>query len=116
MTKEKDQKDQKGFPEIKPGMTVRVHQKIKEKNPKGEEKERVQVFEGMVLARKHGREKGATITVRKISGGIGVEKVFPVFSPNIVKIEIKKQIKVKQAKLGYLKTYKKRLKEKKTTK
>ena len=106
-------KNKDGYPEIKAGMTVRVHQKIKEKNPKGEEKERIQVFEGMVLGRKHGKEKGATITVRKISEGIGVEKIFPISSPNITKIEIKKQAKVRRAKLGYLKTYKKRLKEKK---
>jgi len=110
MTEEK--KITAGYPEIKPGMTVRVHQKIKEKNPKGEEKERVQIFEGMVLGRKHGLEKGGTITVRKISEGIGVEKIFPVYSPTVVKIDIKKQAKVKQAKLGYLRTSKKRLREK----
>ena len=108
-----DIKNNSGYPEIKAGMTVRVHQKIKEKNPKGEEKERIQVFEGMVIGRKHGKEKGATIMVRKISAGIGVEKIFPLNSPNITKIEIKKQAKVRRAKLGYLKTYKKRLKEKK---
>jgi len=102
-----------GYPEIKPGMTVRVHQKIKEKNPKGEEKERIQVFEGMVLARKHGQQKNSTITVRKVSEGIGVEKIFPLYSPNIAKIEVKKQAKVRRSKLNYLKTYKKRLKEKK---
>jgi len=101
-----------GYPEIKPGMTVRVHQKIKEKNPKGEEKERVQIFEGMVLGRKHGQEIGGTITVRKIAEGIGVEKIFPIYSPTVVKIDIKKQAKVKQAKLGYLRTSKKRLREK----
>ena len=102
-----------GYPEIKPGMTVKVHQKIKEKNAKGEEKERIQVYEGMVIARRHGLEKGATITVRKISDGIGVEKIFPVYSPNVAKIEIKKRAKVRRAKLDYLKNYKKRLKEKK---
>ena len=101
------------FPKIKPGINVRDHQKIKEKNPKGEEKERIQVFEGMVIARKHGRETGATMTVRKISEGIGVERIFPLNSPNIAKIEIKKQAKVKQAKLGYLRNYKKRLKDRK---
>src|SRR3989338_8796759 len=100
-----------GYPEIKPGMTVRVHQKIKEKNPKGEEKERVQMFEGMVIARKHGLEKGATITVRKISDGVGVERIFPVYSPAIAKIEGVKQATVRRAKLSYLKTYKKKLKE-----
>lgn len=101
------------IPEIKPGMTVTVYQKIKELNPKGEEKERVQFFEGMVIAKKHGREAGGTITVRKTSGGIGVEKIFPLNLPTITKIEIKKQAKVKRAKLYFLRRgYKKKLKEK----
>lgn len=97
--------------EIRPGMTVRVHEKIVEKNAKGEEKERVQVFEGMVIAKKHGNEPGATITVRKVSDGIGVEKIFPLHSPIVNKIEPVKQARVKQSKLGYLKNSKKRLKE-----
>jgi len=108
------QEEKAGYPEIKPGMTIKVHQKIKEKNPKGEEKERIQVYEGIVIARRHGLEKGATITVRKISDGIGVEKIFPVYSPNVVKIDVVKQVKVRRAKLDYLKNYKKRLKEKKS--
>ncbi|PIT90731.1 MAG: 50S ribosomal protein L19 [Candidatus Komeilibacteria bacterium CG10_big_fil_rev_8_21_14_0_10_41_13] len=112
--KKTEDKNQKGYPEVKAGMTIKVHQKIKEKNPKGEEKERIQIFEGIVLSRKHGKESGATITVRKVSEGIGVEKVFPVYSPNVAKIEIVKTAKVKQSKLGYLRTYKKKLKEKKT--
>lgn len=98
-------------PSIKPGMTVRVHEKIKEKNAKGVEKERIQVFEGIVLARKHGQEIGATITVRKISDGIGVEKIYPINSPVVAKIEAVKQAKVNRAKLGYLRNSKKRLKE-----
>ena len=98
---------------LKPGMTVRVHQKIKELNSKGEEKERIQYFEGMIIARKHNKETGATITVRKISEGIGVEKIFPLNLPTITKIEIKKQAKVRRAKLYYLRDgYKKKLKEK----
>ena len=98
--------------ELKPGMTVRIHQKIKELNSKGEEKERIQYFEGMIIARKHGKEKGSTITVRKISDGIGVEKIFPLNLPTITKIEIKKVADVRRAKLNYLKNgYKKRLKE-----
>jgi len=102
------------IPEIKPGMTIRVYQKIKELNPKGEEKERIQYFEGMVIAKKHGKEAGGTITVRKISDGIAVEKIFPMHLPAITKIEIKKQAKVKRAKLYFLKRdYKKKLKEKK---
>ncbi|MDD3301492.1 MAG: 50S ribosomal protein L19 [Patescibacteria group bacterium] len=98
--------------ELKPGMTVRIHQKIKELNSKGEEKERIQYFEGMIIARKHGKETGSTITVRKISDGVGVEKIFPLNLPTITKIEIKKVADVRRAKLNYLKKgYKKRLKE-----
>lgn len=98
--------------ELKPGMTIRVHQKIKELNAKGEEKERIQYFEGMIIARKHGKEKGGTITVRKVSDGIGVEKIFPLNLPSITKIEVKKQAKVRRAKLYFLRGYKKKLKEK----
>ena len=99
--------------ELKPGMTVRVHQKIKELNSKGEEKERIQYFEGMIIARKHNKEAGATITVRKISEGVGVEKIFPLNLPTITKIEIKKIAAVNRAKLYYLRgSYKKKLKEK----
>ncbi|RMD58993.1 50S ribosomal protein L19 [Candidatus Parcubacteria bacterium] len=102
--------------QLKPGMTVRVYQRIKEVNIKGEEKERVQYFEGIIIARKHGNEIGATITVRKISNGVGVEKIFPLHLPTIEKIEIKKQAKVRRAKLNYLKRgYKKKLKEKKVS-
>ncbi len=100
--------------DLKPGMTVRVHQKIKELNTKGEEKERIQYFEGIIIARKHNKEKAATITVRKSSDGIGVEKIFPINLPTITKIEIKKIAEVKRAKLNFLKDnkYKKKLKEK----
>jgi large subunit ribosomal protein L19 len=97
--------------QIKPGATVKVHQKIKEKNSKGEDKERIQVFEGMVLARKHGKEAGATITVRKVSDGVGVERIFPIYSPNITKIDVVKQAKVSRAKLYYMRDYKKKIKE-----
>lgn len=113
----KDKKEIKQkLPEIKPGMTIRVHQKIKELNPKGEEKERIQYFEGIVIAKKHGKEKGATITVRKVSDGVGVEKIFPLNLPTITKIEVKKQARTKRAKLYFLRRgYKKRLRERKTT-
>jgi len=106
--------NQDKFADLKPGMTVRVHQKIKELNTKGEEKERIQYFEGLIIARRHGNEKAATITVRKVSDGIGVEKIFPINLPTITKIEIKKVAEVKRAKLNFLKDnkYKKRLKEK----
>lgn len=97
---------------IKPGMTIRVHERITDINAKGEEKKRIQVFEGIVLARKHNNEIGATITVRKISNGVGVEKIFPLNSPDIEKIEIIKQASVRQSRPYYLRTYKKRLQEK----
>jgi len=96
---------------IEPGMTVRIYQKIKEKNPKGEIKERVQYFEGMVIAKKHGKEAGGSITVHKVSNGVGVEKIFPLNLPTMTKIEIKKQARVRRAKLYFLKRgYNKRLK------
>jgi len=98
-------------PKINPGDIVRVHEIIKEKNTKGEEKQRVQVFEGIVLAHKHGQEIGATITVRKESGGVGVEKIFPLNSPLIEKIEVKGKIKSRKSKLYYLRNYKKRLRK-----
>lgn len=100
------------FKDVVPGMTVKVHQKIKELNPKGEEKERIQVFEGIVISRKGGERTGATVMVRKISNGVGVEKIFPVNLPSIAKVEKVKQADVSRAKLYYLRTHKKRLREK----
>ena len=112
-----DEKDTKGKAakpeELKPGMTVRVYQKIKEINAKGEEKERLQFFDGMIIAKKHGNEAGASITVRKISEGVGVEKIFPLHAPTVDRIVIKKQAKVRKSKLYFLRgEYNKRLKEK----
>lgn len=100
--------------ELKPGMTIRVYQKIKELNTKGEEKERIQYFEGIIIAKKHGNEAGGTITVRKVSDGVGVEKIFPINLPTITKIEIKKEAAVRRAKLNFLKDkkFKRKLKEK----
>lgn len=85
--------------DIRTGDTVRVHVKIIEKG-----KTRIQIFEGLVLARKHGKEAGATITVRKVSSGVGVERVFPLYSPNIDKIEVVKRSRVKRSKLYYIRT------------
>ena len=83
-------------PEFRAGDTVRVHVRIKEG-----EKERIQIFEGLVIYR-HGGGISATFTVRKISSGVGVEKIFPVHSPMIAKIEVVRLGKVRRAKLHYL--------------
>ncbi len=82
---------------VRPGDTVRVHQKIVEKG-----KTRTQVFEGLVIAVKHGTEAGATFTVRATMSGIGVERIFPLFAPFIEKIEIVKRSKVRRAKLYFI--------------
>ncbi len=82
---------------LRPGDTVRVHQKIQDKG-----KTRIQIFEGLVLARKHGNEPGATFTVRKVASGVGVEKIYPLYSPLIDKLEIVKRAKVRQSKLYYI--------------
>ena len=89
------------LPDIRPGDTVLVHQKVKEGN-----KERIQIFEGRVIARKHGKGNSSTITVRKVVVGIGVEIIFPAHSPSISKIEVAKHGKVRRAKLYYLRTTK----------
>jgi large subunit ribosomal protein L19 len=99
------------MPDIKSGQLIRVHQKIKETNTKGEEKERIQVFEGIVLSRRGGKGMDATITVRKMSDGIGVERIFPMHLPTIAKIEVVKTYRTNRAKLYHLRTYKKKLRE-----
>ncbi|HUO50439.1 MAG TPA: 50S ribosomal protein L19 [Candidatus Paceibacterota bacterium] len=83
--------------DVRPGDTVRVWQKIEEKG-----KYRLQAFEGLVLARKHGTEAGGTFTVRRVTSGVGVEKIFPIYSPMIDKIEILKRARVRRAKLYYI--------------
>ena len=84
------------LPQMNVGDTVRVHVKIKEGA-----RERVQAFEGTIIARKHGGIE-ESITVRRMSYGVGCEKVFPVHSPNIVKVETVRRGKVRRAKLYYL--------------
>ncbi len=84
-------------PEIRAGYTVRVHQKIKEGG-----KERIQIFEGLVIKVNSGFGADKTFTVRKIVDGIGVEKVFPLYLPTLEKIEVKKSSKVRRAKLYYM--------------
>lgn len=83
--------------DLQSGDNVRVWQKIVEKD-----KTRLQAFEGLVIARKHGREAGATFTVRRVSAGVGVEKIFPLYSPVIDKIEVVKRSKVRRAKLYHI--------------
>lgn len=87
----------KSLPDIRPGQTIKVHQKIKEGA-----KTRTQVFEGIVIARKHGNGPNATITVRKTSNGVGVERIFPIHLPTVEKFEIVRSSKVRRAKLYYL--------------
>lgn len=89
------------MPDIRPGDTVKVHQKIKEGD-----KERIQIFEGIVIARKNGKGISSTITVRKVVEQVGVERIFPVHSPAIAKIEVVKSGKVRRSKLYYLRTAK----------
>lgn len=96
--------------DMRSGDTVRVSQKIQEKG-----KTRLQIFEGMILSRKHGTEPGATFTVRRTTGGFGVEKIFPLYSPMIDKIEVTRRSKTRRSKLYHvreqaLKQVKKRLK------
>jgi len=91
----------KEMPDIKSGYTIKVHQKIKEGD-----KERIQIFEGIVIARKHGKGITSTITVRKVTDGIGIERIFPVHSPSISKIEVVKKGKVRRSKIYFLRTAK----------
>ena len=88
--------DRKNF-DIRSGDTIRVWQKIQEKD-----KTRLQAFEGLVIAVKHGKEAGGTFTVRRVASGVGVEKIFPLYSPMIDSIETLKRSKVRRAKLYHV--------------
>lgn len=114
----------KGLPQILPGDTVRVHVKVKEvsikeekgKKAKETERERIQVFEGIVIGLK-GSGTRATFTVRKVSFGQGVERIFPLHAKTIDKVEVVKHAKVRRAKLYYLRDLRgkaSRMKEKRT--
>ena len=85
------------LPAIRPGDTVRVHQKIKEGD-----KERINVFEGLVIATKHGRGVNGTFMVRKIIEGVGVERIFPLHSPRTIKVDVVRRSRVRRAKLYYI--------------
>ena len=95
------------LPKLRTGQTVRVHQKIKEPiiDPKKGTitgyRDRVQMFDGQIIAVKHGRGMNATITVRKIASGVGVERIFPMHSPTIARIEVVKNVRAKKSKLYY---------------
>ncbi len=94
------------IPEIKPGYTVRVHVRVKEarynaKKRQWEERVRIQPFEGIVIRMK-GSGINRTITVRRVSHGIGIERIFPIHSPNIEKIEVVKKVKPKRAVLTFI--------------
>lgn len=100
--------------DIEPGMTIRVHEKITDVDPRGETRERTQMFEGMVLGLK-GSGVSRTMTLRRVHKGYGVEKIFPIHSPIIEKVELVKRAQVRKAKLNYLKgkkgKFKRKLKE-----
>lgn len=85
------------FGDLRVGWTVKVHQKLKEGD-----KAKNQTFEGLIIAKKHGSEAGATITVRKASGGYGIEKILPLRLPSIEKIDVLKKSRVRRTKLYYL--------------
>ena len=85
------------LPQIKVGDTVKLHQKIKEGD-----KERIQIFEGIVIAQKHGLGVSGSMIVRKLIDGVGVEKMIPLHSPNLVKVEVIAHGKVRRAKLYFL--------------
>jgi len=85
--------------DFKAGDTVRVWNKIIEKG-----KTRLQAFEGLVLCRKHGTETGATFTIRKVTSGVGVERIFPLYSPNVDRIEVIRKSKTRRSKLYYIRT------------
>ena len=105
MTNKKDQRK-----EVKTGDFVRIYEIIKCEKSGKDKKDRIQIFEGIVIAKRLKNSPSSTITVRKISQGIGIEKIYPLYSPLIQKIEILKRYKVRKSKAYYLRNYKKRLK------
>lgn len=96
--------------QVAAGQVLRVHEKIQDQNAKGEARERIQVFEGMVLGVR-GKGASKSFTIRKETDGFGVEKIFPVSSPNLAKIELVKAHKVRRARLSFIKDFGRRLKE-----
>lgn len=101
--------------QVKTGMTVRLHLKIKDTNAAGVEKERVQVFEGIVI-NVGGKEPAKTMTVRKMSERIGVERIIPLNMPALVKIELVRMLKTRRKSIGFIRDTKKRMREVKNIK
>ena len=98
------------LPKIETGMVIRIHEKIQDVNAKGEPRERIQIFEGLVMGTR-GAGVSKSFIVRKETGGFGVEKIFPTSSPSLVKIEIVKRYKVRKRKLNFIKNFARSLKE-----
>jgi large subunit ribosomal protein L19 len=96
--------------QIDAGQTLRVHEKIQDINAKGEARERIQVFEGLVLGTR-GKGASKSFTIRKETNGFGVEKIFPLSSPNITKVELVKAYKIRRARLSFIKGFGRRLRE-----
>jgi large subunit ribosomal protein L19 len=101
--------------QIRTGMSIRIHQQIKETAPNGEEKERVQVFEGLVI-KMSGAASRKTMTVRKVSGGIGVERIFPLALPSLLKVELTKVARVRRKDISFVRDSKKRFRDVKNIK
>lgn len=110
MTEATETKIETAMPEIKTGMVVRVHEKIEDTNAKGEKRQRVQIFEGLVLS-VSGAGASRNFCVRKDTNGFGVEKIYPIASPNIAKVEIVKIYRVRRANLSFIKDFGRKLKE-----
>ena len=98
------------MPIVKTGMVIRIHEKIQDVNAKGEPRERIQIFEGLVIGTR-GAGNSKSFVIRKESNGFGVEKIFPNASPAITKIEVVKQYKVRKRKLNFIKDFARSLRE-----
>ncbi len=101
LVEEESKATRESMPDFGPGDTVNVHYKIKEGN-----KERIQQFQGTVIQRKNKNTNGETFTVRKVSSGVSVERIFPILTPNIDKLEVIRRGKVRRAKIYYLRALK----------
>ena len=100
-----------GIEQLRSGMTIRIHERIKDVTPKGEERERIQIFQGIIIGL-HGGGVSRTMSIRRVQKGYGAEKIYPLHSPIIAKIEVVKTAKVRRAKLGFLRDLRHRFKRK----